>query len=129
MQNPLLGCSVAASYRPLGSEVRVAAGEPVRFEVQAGTNPDLGVHERVELIGGGNVREALRTTDGRERMNVGYQSTTERSGWYVARLYAPNLVSIHGGSGRPALCGRWLPRRTAPADWIERRPDVLAGGL
>ncbi len=69
----------------VGSEVELAAGEPMRLSARATINPDIDLLERIELIEQGEVVAESSSAEGAEVLEIAFDSTARRGTWFVVR--------------------------------------------
>ncbi len=71
----------------MGSEVRVAQGDPLSISASAALNPDIGTLARLELIRHGEVIASESSEDGAEKLALRFSESAEESAWYVVRAH------------------------------------------
>ncbi len=69
----------------IGSEVRVQAGDTLKFATSAALNPDIGTLVRLELIRHGEVIASESNRRGAGQLSLKHKAAAAESAWYVLR--------------------------------------------
>lgn len=71
----------------IGDEVSLSKGTPFRISADVSINPDIDILDRIELVEQGDVIDVVRSDSGGTSLSLSYESTANRSSWFVAIAY------------------------------------------
>lgn len=71
----------------IGDEVSLSKGARFRISADVSINPDIDILDRIELVEQGDVIDVVRSGSGSTSLSLSYESTANRSTWFVAIAY------------------------------------------
>ena len=120
---PMLAFKVAGALP--GSEIDCAPGREVRIEASVRSHPDIGLPEKLTLVGNEGVLMELDNPGRKKKLSFRLKRTIDRSQWVALHAVCDNGAQAHTTPVYLTVDGRptWCPERGPTV--IQRQLDAI----